>query len=366
MRTGEVAAQAGVNVQTLRYYERRGLLPEPQRRESGYRVYGPDAVRTVRFVKRPRARSPPARDREPARAGGGRARPVRPARSPADAKIAELERRIGDLQAMRESLARLAATCSRPRSESWEARLTAVIGGDRWAHERLAGLGADERRGYAAILRGFADGRPAGPAELAGDDRAVASLVRRDLLQRGPDGGVAVASPFSARPTRHRVRIADERGWWAMCEIDALAIPWLLSPRLGLALAALALAGVAIGTTEFVAMGLPPEIARGVGTSVPTAGHVVSAYALGVVVGAPVLAGLGARLLRRTVLVALMAAFTVGNLLRRWPRPTRCLSARASSPGCPYGAYFGVASLVASDLAGPERRGRAVAGCCSG
>jgi MerR family transcriptional regulator, mercuric resistance operon regulatory protein len=52
MRTGEVALQAQVNAQTLRYYERRGLLPEPQRTRSGYRAYTPDAVRVVRFVKR--------------------------------------------------------------------------------------------------------------------------------------------------------------------------------------------------------------------------------------------------------------------------------------------------------------------------
>lgn len=55
MRTGEVAAQANVNIQTLRYYERRGLLPQPPRRESGYRAYGPDAVEIVQFIKRAQA-----------------------------------------------------------------------------------------------------------------------------------------------------------------------------------------------------------------------------------------------------------------------------------------------------------------------
>src|SRR3954451_19682128 len=85
--------------------------------------------------------------------------------------------------------------------------------------------------------------------------------------------------------------------------------------RVGLALAALALGGFAIGTTEFVAMGLLPQIAAGVDISIPTAGHVVSAYAIGVVVGAPVLAGVGAKLPRRTLLVALMVAYAVGNLL---------------------------------------------------
>ena len=63
-----------------------------------------------------------------------------------------------------------------------------------------------------------------------------------------------------------------------------------------LAVLALAMGGFAIGTTEFVTMGLLPEIAEGVGVSIPTAGHVISAYALGVVVGAPVLAFFGARL----------------------------------------------------------------------
>src|SRR3954462_13414424 len=84
---------------------------------------------------------------------------------------------------------------------------------------------------------------------------------------------------------------------------------------LTLALVALALGGFAIGTTEFVAMGLLPEIARGVGISIPTGGHVISAYALGVVVGAPVLAGYGAKFPRKTLLLVLMGAFAVGNLL---------------------------------------------------
>ena len=76
---------------------------------------------------------------------------------------------------------------------------------------------------------------------------------------------------------------------------------------------ALAMGGFAIGTTEFVTMGLLPQIADGVDVSIPTGGHVISAYALGVVVGAPVIAFLGARLPRRGLLVALMVAFAVGN-----------------------------------------------------
>jgi MFS transporter, DHA1 family, inner membrane transport protein len=133
------------------------------------------------------------------------------------------------------------------------------------------------------------------------------------------------------------------------------------APGLGIALAALALGGFAIGTTEFVAMGLLPQIARGVAVSVPAGGHVVSAYALGVVVGAPLLAGLGARLPRRTLLIGLMAAFAAGNLLSAAAPSYGALLAARFAAGLPHGAYFGVAALVAADLAGPERRARAVA-----
>jgi DHA1 family inner membrane transport protein len=131
-------------------------------------------------------------------------------------------------------------------------------------------------------------------------------------------------------------------------------------PRLGLALAALALGGFAIGTTEFVAMGLLPQIARGVDISIPTAGHVVSAYAIGVVVGAPVLAGLGAKFPRRTLLIALMVAFAAGNVLSALAPSYPLLVGARFLAGLPHGAYFGVATLVAADMAGPDRRARAI------
>ena len=85
--------------------------------------------------------------------------------------------------------------------------------------------------------------------------------------------------------------------------------------RVGTALAALVLGGVGIGVTEFVTMGLLPEIAGGIGTTIPQAGHTISAYALGVVVGAPTIAIFGNRLPRRELLVALMVLFAVGNAL---------------------------------------------------
>jgi MFS transporter, DHA1 family, inner membrane transport protein len=132
------------------------------------------------------------------------------------------------------------------------------------------------------------------------------------------------------------------------------------APQLPIALLALALGGFAIGTTEFVAMGLLPQVAHGVDVSIPTAGHVISAYALGVVIGAPVLAGLGAKLPRRRLLVALMVAYAVGNVLSALATNYPTLMAARFLTGLPHGAYFGVASLVAADLAPAGMKARAV------
>lgn len=129
----------------------------------------------------------------------------------------------------------------------------------------------------------------------------------------------------------------------------------------GLAVLALAMGGFAIGTTEFVTMGLLPQIARGVDVSIPTSGHMISSYAVGVVVGAPVLAFLGARLPRRGLLIALMGAFAVGNAASALATSFELLTLARFVSGLPHGAYFGVASLVAAGMAGPGRRGRAVA-----
>ena len=128
-----------------------------------------------------------------------------------------------------------------------------------------------------------------------------------------------------------------------------------------LAVLALAMGGFAIGTTEFVTMGLLPQIARGVDESIPTAGHVISSYAVGVVVGAPVLAYYGARLPRRGLLIALMVAFVVGNAASAIASSYGWLVLARFAAGVPHGAYFGVASLVAASIAAPHRKGRAVA-----
>jgi DHA1 family inner membrane transport protein len=126
------------------------------------------------------------------------------------------------------------------------------------------------------------------------------------------------------------------------------------------AIVALALGGFAIGTTEFVTMGVLPDIADGVGVDIPSAGHVISVYALGVVVGAPVIAAMSARLPRRALLVGLMSAFLVGNVLTAMAPGYRTLLVARFLSGLPHGAYFGVASLVAASLVAPRLRGRAV------
>lgn len=134
----------------------------------------------------------------------------------------------------------------------------------------------------------------------------------------------------------------------------------LLGSRLGLALFAMAIGGFAIGTTEFATMGLLPEMASGMHVSIPRAGHLVSAYALGVVVGAPVIAAAAARLPRRAVLISLMGLFAVAHLLSAIsPNFDTLLSARFIS-GLPHGAYFGVAAVVAAALAPVGRRAWAV------
>lgn len=157
--------------------------------------------------------------------------------------------------------------------------------------------------------------------------------------EQTPDG---TAAPASRRARRHE---AARRG----------------SPlQIGFALFALGMGGFAIGTTEFVSMGLLPQLASGVGVSIPTAGHVISAYAIGVVVGAPLIAVFGARLPRRELLIGLMLVFLVGNAASALATGFTSLTLARFFAGLPHGAYFGVASLVAADLVTPERRGRAV------
>lgn len=111
--------------------------------------------------------------------------------------------------------------------------------------------------------------------------------------------------------------------------------------HVNLAIFALAIGGFAIGTTEFVTMGLLPEIAEGVGITIPTAGHVVSAYALGVVFGAPLIATLAARLSRKSVLVWLMIAFAAGNIASAMVASYPMLMLARFVSGLPLTTWFG-------------------------
>ena len=132
------------------------------------------------------------------------------------------------------------------------------------------------------------------------------------------------------------------------------------APARGLVEFALAIGGFAIGTGEFATMGLLPDISHSLAIPEPTAGHVISAYALGVVVGSPIIAVLAAKLSRRTLLLGLMALFTIGNFASAFAPGYASLMALRFATGLPHGAYFGVASLVAAGMAPPGGRARAI------
>jgi len=123
---------------------------------------------------------------------------------------------------------------------------------------------------------------------------------------------------------------------------------------------ALALGGFGIGTGEFAVMGLMPEVGHDLGISEPQVGNLISAYALGVVVGAPLLAALGARLTRRTLLLLLMAFYAVGNIASALAPGYASVAVFRFISGLPHGAYFGVAALVAASMAAPHERAKAV------
>jgi len=123
---------------------------------------------------------------------------------------------------------------------------------------------------------------------------------------------------------------------------------------------ALAMGGFAIGTTEFAAMSLLPYFAATFGISEPNAGYAISAYALGVVVGAPVIAVLAAKWSRRTLLISLMTLFAVFNVMTALSPTYSSMVAFRFLSGLPHGAYFGVAMLVAASLVPQNARAQAV------
>ena len=123
---------------------------------------------------------------------------------------------------------------------------------------------------------------------------------------------------------------------------------------------ALALGGFAIGTGEFAIMGLMPNVSQDLGVTEPQVGHLISAYALGVVVGAPLLAVIGARFFRRQLLIWLMAFYAAGNLASALAADYTGVMIARFVAGLPHGAYFGVACLVAAPLVPLHLRANAV------
>ncbi|WP_017976985.1 MFS transporter [Actinopolyspora halophila] len=126
------------------------------------------------------------------------------------------------------------------------------------------------------------------------------------------------------------------------------------------ALLALAIAAFGIGTTEFVMMGLLPEVATDMDVTISAAGGYISLYALGVVVGAPLLTVAGMRVRRKTMLLSMLGLFIVGNLLSAFaPTHLSLLGARFIA-GLPHGTFFGIGAVVAASLVSRDKRGRAI------
>lgn len=128
----------------------------------------------------------------------------------------------------------------------------------------------------------------------------------------------------------------------------------------------LALGGLAIGTTEFAVMGLLPDIAKDINVSIPSAGHFISAYAFGVVVGAPTLVALSANFKPKYILITLMIMFTIFNALTIVAPDYNTLLVSRFLSGLPHGAFFGVATIVASKLAKEGKTAQAIASIFTG
>jgi MFS transporter, DHA1 family, inner membrane transport protein len=137
-------------------------------------------------------------------------------------------------------------------------------------------------------------------------------------------------------------------------------------PRLPIAILALAIGAFAIGATEFTIIGLLPQVADGVDVSIPRAGLLVSGYALGVLIGAPLMTAAGTRVPRHRLLLGLMGLFTVGNTLAAVAPNYELLLVSRVISALPHGAFFGVGAVVAAELAAPEQRNKAIAMMLSG
>ncbi|MGX1026272.1 MFS transporter [Streptomyces sp. SAI-097] len=127
-----------------------------------------------------------------------------------------------------------------------------------------------------------------------------------------------------------------------------------------LALLALAIGAFGIGTTEFVIMGVLPQVAGDFGVTIPTAGWLVSGYALGVVIGAPLLTVLGTRVSRKKMLMFLMGLFIAGNALSAAAPSFGLMLTGRIVASLAHGAFFGIGSVVAADLVAPQKKASAI------
>lgn len=127
-----------------------------------------------------------------------------------------------------------------------------------------------------------------------------------------------------------------------------------------LALLALAIGAFGIGTTEFVIMGLLPEVAAEYQVSIPTAGYLVTGYGLGVVLGAPLMTALGTRVSRKNMLMLLMGLFIAGNLLTAVAPAFGVMLAGRVVASFTHGAFFGISSIVAAGMVAPHKKARAL------
>ena len=127
-----------------------------------------------------------------------------------------------------------------------------------------------------------------------------------------------------------------------------------------LALLALAVGAFGIGTTEFVIMGLLPYVAGDFGVSVPTAGYLVTGYALGVVLGAPIMTVLGTRISRKNMLMLLMGLFVLGNLVSAVAPVFGVMLLGRVVASLAHGTFFGIGSVVAAELVAPEKKAGAI------
>lgn len=136
--------------------------------------------------------------------------------------------------------------------------------------------------------------------------------------------------------------------------------------KLPMSLVALAIASFGIGTTEFVIMGLLPDVARDLGVSIPSAGLLIGGYALGVTFGSPIMAALLSGVRRKTALLALIGLFILGNLLCAIAPNYQCLLAARLLTSLCHGTFFGIGAVVATTLVPPQQRAMAVSIMFSG